>query len=160
MVFHCASHVKSWVSHGVHTDFDVALLDVHDCILNCLRHLHALHKHWESATGERADRDFLTRSKALSGIDDAHFVQFVRQLFSLGHSVVILLAQCLQLSHKLCDLADKLIVLDIILAILHMVASEHGDLPQARILLPLEKVHFLEQFLLVELQLTHRHLLY
>ena len=78
MILHGASHVESWISDGVDADLHMALLDIHHSIFDCLSHLHSLHEDGESSSGERADGELLTRGQALSGIDDAHIVEFNR----------------------------------------------------------------------------------
>ena len=106
MILHGASHMERWVCDGIDADFDMALLDIHDSILDCLSHLHFLHQDWKSAPSERTHCDLLTRGQTLSSVDDGHVIKFHRKLLCLGHPVVILLTQCLQLGHELCDLTD------------------------------------------------------
>ena len=91
----------------------------------------------------------------MSPIDYAHLVELRGQLVSLCNSVVIILAQCLQLSDKFGALTDYPVVLYVVFTVLNVVASEHSNLSQAGVFLPLEEVDLFEQLLLVILQFTH-----
>ena len=155
MILHGACHVEGRVRDCINANFNMPLFNIHDSILDRLRHLHLLHKDRESAPSERTDIDFLARGKSLSPIDYAHLVELRGQLVSLCNSVVIILAQCLQLSDKFGALTDYPVVLYVVFTVLNVVASEHSDLSQAGVFLPLEEVDLFEQLLLVILQFTH-----
>ena len=157
MILHGPSDMKSWVCYSVNANLDMTLFNVHCSILDSLCHLHPEHQHWEPTPRESTYSNFLTWRKSLSAIDYSHIIELFGDLFCLCHSIVILLTQCLKLSHHFSNLANKLIVFDIVFTILNVVTSKDCDLAEAGIFLPLEEVNLLEELLLVELQFTHRH---
>ena len=53
-------------------------------------------------------------------------------------------------------LAGDLAVLDIVVAVLHVVAAQHLDLAHILVALPLQEVDLLEKLLLVKLELAHQ----
>ena len=77
VVFHASVDVKGWIGDCLHTDLDVALLDVHDCLLDCLGHLEALQHDWQPSSAEAGNVDLLAYFQALPRVDEAHLVQFI-----------------------------------------------------------------------------------
>ena len=123
MVFHCSCHMERWVSHCVNTNFDMSLFNVHDCIFDCFCHLHFLHQHRQASSSECTHIDFLTGSQSLSSINYAQLVELVSNLLCLGNPVVILRAESLEFGDKFGNLADKLVILNVVFSVLHVVAT-------------------------------------
>ena len=65
--------------------------------------------------------------------------------------------QLLELVDKLRNLATQLVVLDIVFPALNVVPPEDLNLAEVVVGLPLQKVDFLQQFLLVVLELAEGH---
>ena len=106
VIFHRTRHVESRVSDSVDTDLDVPLLNIHDSVLDRLCHLHSLHEDRQASSSEGAHIDLLTGCEALTRINHTHFVQLIGKLLGFGHSVIIILAESLELGDKLCDLSN------------------------------------------------------
>lgn len=122
--------MESWVRDGIDTDLNMALFDVHDSVLDRLCHLHFLHENGKTTSSKGTDVDLLAGGQSLSTIDDSHLVQLLGHLLGFGNTVVVLGAQSLELSYQFGDLADQLIVLDVVFTILHVIASQNSDLSQ------------------------------
>ena len=61
VILHGACHVKRWISDSVYSNLHMALLYIHNSILDRFRHLHLLHEHWQSTPSKGTDGDFLAR---------------------------------------------------------------------------------------------------
>ena len=61
----------------------------------------------------------------------------------------------LELVCQACNIAHQLVVLYIVISTLNMVSAHNLDLSDVLIALPLQEVDFLEQLLLMMLQVSH-----
>ena len=77
-------------------------------------------------------------------------MQFVDELLRPLDTVSVVFLERGQLGDQLLQLADDTVVFLIILAILHMIASDRGEFADALILLPVQEICVLEQLTFVQ----------
>ena len=143
-----ASARSAWAPGESLTDAYVALLDKGDGLLQGLTELHANENDRQTAATEGGHRQRLALQQTLLGRNEAHLEALVDELVgSLGAHRVVLLEQ-LELCGQLGDGAGDLAVLDIVVAVLHVVAAQDLDLAHVLVALPLQEVDLLQQLLL------------
>ena len=129
MVFHVAVNVEGRISHCLHANLNVSLLDVHHSLLDCLRHFKSLHDDWQSSSAKGRDIDLLALSQTLPLGNQAHLVEFFNELLCFGNTVGVALLQGHQLGNYLLDLPNDFVVLLVVVPVLDVVPSEHVQLP-------------------------------
>ena len=75
--------MKSGVCDGFNAYADVALLDEHDSLLDCLGHLELLHDDGESTAAECGHVHLLARLQALPGSDHSHVEELTYERLAL-----------------------------------------------------------------------------
>jgi len=134
----------------------MALLDKGNGLFESLTKLHADEHHRDASAAKGRNWQCLALQQALLGGYQAHIEKLVdEQVRRLCSDGVVLLQQ-LGLGGELRNEPSHLAVLDVVVAVLHVVAPQHLDFAHILVALPLQEVDLLEQLLLVELELAHR----
>ena len=127
MIFHSSRHVESRVSNRINANFDMTLFNILYCVLYSLCHLESLHEYRQPTPAEGTNIcTLLNRSESLPRVDNSHLVKLIDELVGLGNPVFIIGFQDFEFGDHFGQLADQLIVLGVVVAILNVVASQNS----------------------------------
>lgn len=151
VVFQLPCDQQCRLSYNLSPDSDVALLHEGRRFLHGLCEFEGTKHYCQSPPAEGWHRHFFSHLDVFTAVNNAHVVEFVKQLFCGLNSEQVICGQHFDLADEWGYEAANFIIMRVVLSVLDMIPVHHSRLSPVGLHLPVVEVHFLEEFLLVVL---------
>lgn len=133
----------------------MALFDKGHRLLHGLSKLQRTQKHSETSSAEGRDGDFFCCLNILSGVDDAHVIEFFEELFCGFDSKLVVGREVFDFGDEGSDHSADFIIVMVVVPVLEVVLVDDFGLSFVGFDFPIVEVDFFEQLLLVVFKFAH-----